>query len=251
MNGTIDLFTLISLIVALVVVLKLRSVLGRRTGDEEARIERLRSEEQRRASAASSQSGKVVALPRRNREETPAEALAEADVSTAEAEARIKSIAGGDSLVIRGLMDILKADPNFDPQHFLTGARAAYEMIVTAFAEGNRKVLRDLLSKDVYEGFAAAIADRESRGERVDQKFVGINKADITEAELDKGLAQITVRFVSQLIKATFDRSGKLMEGDSGKVHEVVDIFTFSRDVSTEAARQNPNWKLIGTESRN
>jgi predicted lipid-binding transport protein (Tim44 family) len=148
-------------------------------------------------------------------------------------------------------MDILKADPNFDPQHFLTGARAAYEMIVTAFAEGNRKVLRDLLSKDVYEGFAAAIADRESRGERVDQRFVGINKADITEAEIDKGLAQITVRFVSQLIKATFDRSGNLMEGDSGKVREVVDIFTFSRDVSTEAARENPNWKLIGTESRN
>ena len=250
MNGTIDLFTLISLIVALVAVLKLRSVLGRKTGDDEARIERLRNEEQRRTPGASNQSGKVVVLPRRNREEPASEAVAEASVSTADVEARIKSIAGGDSLVIRGLTDILKADPSFDPQHFLTGARAAYEMIVTAFAEGNRKALRDLLSKDVYEGFASAIADRESRGERVDQKFVGINKADITEAEIEKGMAQISVRFVSQLVKATVDRSGKVIEGDAGKVHDVIDIFTFSRDVSSAPARQDPNWKLVGTESR-
>lgn len=251
MNGTIDLFTLISIIVALVAVLKLRSVLGQRTGDDDARIERMRAEEQKRATTPVAQSGKVVALPRRNRDEPQTEAAAEAVVSTAEVEARIKSIAGGDSLVIRGLTDILRADPNFDPQHFLTGARTAYEMIVTAFAEGNRKALRDLLSKDVYEGFAAAITEREGRGERVEQKFVGINKADITEAEFANGTAQITVRFISQLIKATIDRSGNVIEGSSAKVHDVTDIFTFSRDMSSAAALRNPNWKLVGTESRN
>lgn len=253
MNGTIDIFTLVSLIVALVAIVKLRSVLGRRTGDEETRIERTRADEQKRTAAPASApvSGKVVALPRRGREDAPAEPAAEALVSSAEVEARIKSMAGGDSLVINGLLDILKADQQFDPQNFLTGARQAYEMIVTAFAEGNRKALRELLNREVYEGFAGAITDRESRGERVDQKFVGINKADILEAELHKGAAQVTVRFVSQLVKASFNNAGAVIEGDPAKIKEVTDIFTFSRDLSTAAARRDPNWKLIGTQSQN
>ena len=68
------------------------------------------------------------------------------------------------------------------------GARAAYEIIVTAFAEGNRKTLKDLLSREVYDGFAGAITDRESRGEQVDQSFVGIKSADVVEAELKSGI---------------------------------------------------------------
>ena len=249
MNGTIDLFTLISLIVAVVAVLKLRSVLGRRTGDEESRIERARSEEQKRIAGSATASDKVVALPRRGREEPAVEPAT--GVSVAEAEARIKTVAGGDSLVLRGLMDILKADPAFDPEHFLGGARQAYEMIVTAFAEGNRKVLRDLLGREVYEGFASAISEREARGDQVDQSFVGINKADILEAEMQKGMAHVTVRFISQLIKATRSKAGVVIDGDPAKVKEVTDIFTFSRDVSTAAARTNLNWKLIGTQSQN
>jgi predicted lipid-binding transport protein (Tim44 family) len=239
----IDLLTLISLIVAVIVVLKLRSVLGRRTGDEEARLERYRAE--RRQQGAASPSDNVVAMPRR--EGAPAGQPQE--VAVADAEERIKEYPGIDAEVRSGLMDIAKLDPAFEPDTFLRGARQAYEMIVTAFAEGNRKILKDLLNRDVYDGFVRALAERESRGEQVDQSFVGINKADIVESEVKSGIANITVRFVSQLISATRDKAGAILSGDPQRVKDVTDIWTFSRDISSAKALANPNWRLIATQS--
>lgn len=247
MNGEINLLTLLSLIVAIIAIVKLRSVLGRRTGDDEARIEQRRREAQTQKTAAA-QSDKVVALPRRDREAEPAEAT----VSVAEVEARIKSFAGADTALADGLTAILKLDPKFDPEQFLRGGRQAYEMIVTAFAEGNRRMLRDLLSADVLDSFSRAIADREQRGHVIDQSFVGISKADMLEAEVSpKGMASITVRFVSQLISATRDKAGNVIEGDDQRIKDVTDIWTFSRDISTKDARRNLNWKLVGTQAPN
>jgi predicted lipid-binding transport protein (Tim44 family) len=249
MNGEINLLTLLSLIVAVIAIVKLRSVLGRKTGDEEARIEQRRRDAQLQKTAAGSQSDKVVALPqRREREPEPLEAA----VSVAEVEERIKSFAGADTALANGLTAIWKLDPKFDPEHFLSGARAAYEMIVTAFAEGNRRMLRDLLSADVLDSFSRAIAEREQRGHVIDQSFVGINKADMLEAEVSpKGIASITVRFVSQLISATRDKSGEIIDGDDQRIKDVTDIWTFSRDISTKDARRNLNWKLVGTQAPN
>jgi len=242
MDGRIDLITLISLVVAVVAIWKLRSVLGRRTGDDEARIERVRAQQQARERAGAQD--KVVTLPRRDVEE-PGPARAE-QATLSDAEARLKAFAS-DPAVERGLLAILRATPAFDPDHFLTGAKQAYEMIVTAFAEGNRKLLKDLLSREVLEGFSAAIADREKRGEQIDQSFVGINRADIVEADLKNGVAQITVKFVSQLISATRDRSGEVIHGDAQRIKEVTDIWSFAREV----ASRNPNWRLVATQSPN
>jgi predicted lipid-binding transport protein (Tim44 family) len=122
-------------------------------------------------------------------------------------------------------------------------------MIVTAFAEGNRKLLKSLLSRDVYEGFVGAISEREARGEQVDQSFVGINKTDLVESEVRGGIASITIRFVSQLISATRDKAGAILQGDPQRVKEVTDIWTFRRDISTPKARDNPNWELVATQS--
>jgi predicted lipid-binding transport protein (Tim44 family) len=171
------------------------------------------------------------------------------EVAVADAEERIKEYPGLDAEVRGGLMDIAKLDPAFDPDTFIRGARQAYEMIVTAFAEGNRKILKDLLNRDVYDGFLRALAERESRGEQVDQSFVGINKADIVESEVKSGIANITVRFVSQLISATRDKAGAILSGDPQRVKEVTDIWTFSRDISSAKALANPNWRLIATQS--
>ena len=124
-------------------------------------------------------------------------------------------------------------------------------MIVSAFAEGNRRMLKDLLSKDVYDGFSAAIADRESRGETLDQQFVGIKKADIIEAEVKNGVATLAVRFLSELISATRDKAGEVVSGDAQKIKDVTDIWIFSRDVSTAKARGNPNWRLVATQALN
>jgi predicted lipid-binding transport protein (Tim44 family) len=245
MDGRIDVTTLLFLVLAVVIFLKLRSVLGRRTGHEQGRLERYKAQQEASQRAKVPAQEKVVALPRRDREELeprPVEPAVRTDV-----EERVKGLAAGNTGLAKGLVDIVRADLSFDPDQFLKGARAAYEIIVTAFAEGNRKTLKDLLSRDVYEGFSGAIGDREGRGEQIDQSFVGIKSADIVEAELKNGMAQLTVKFVSELISATRDKAGEVISGDPKRIKEVTDIWTFAREV----ASRNPNWRLIATQAAN
>ncbi|HDL17364.1 MAG TPA: Tim44 domain-containing protein, partial [Rhizobiales bacterium] len=104
-----------------------------------------------------------------------------------------------------------------------------------------------LLGKDVYDGFTGAIDERQERGEEVESSFVGIEKADILEADVKRKAAQITVKFVSKLITATMDKDGKLIDGNPKKVREVTDIWTFARDISS----RDPNWRLVATEAAN
>jgi predicted lipid-binding transport protein (Tim44 family) len=248
MDGRIDLTTLLFLVLAVVIFLKLRSVLGRRTGHEQTRYERLKAQQE-----ASQRNGKlvgqdkVVTLPRREREEVEARpAVAQAETRT-DVEERAKGLAGANGELAEDLVAIVRADATFDPDQFLKGARAAYELIVTAFAEGNRRALKDLLSRDVYDGFVGAISERESRGEQIDQSFVGIRSADIVEAELKNGIAQLSIKFVSELISATRDKAGEVITGDPKRIKEVTDIWTFAREV----ASRNPNWKLVATQAAN
>jgi len=144
-----------------------------------------------------------------------------------------------------GLDAIFKAQPDFDVGHFLSGAKAAYEMIVTAFAEGDRKTLKNLLGKEVFDGFAQAIADRENRGETMESRFVAIEKTDITAAEVKGSAAQVTVRFVSQLVSVTRNSAGETVDGSPNGLTDVTDIWTFARDIGA----RDPNWKLVATES--
>ena len=247
MDGRIDVTTLLFLVLAVVIFLKLRSVLGRRTGHEEARFERYKAQKE-----ASQRNGKlagqdkVVTLPRREREDAEPRPAAEQQAQ-ADSEQRVKEYAAGNADMTKGLLDIVRVDTSFDPTHFLQGAKAAYEIIVTAFAEGNRKTLKDLLSSEVYEGFSSAIAERENRGEQIDQSFVGIKSADLVEAELKGGVAQLTIKFVSELISATRDKAGGVVGGDPKRIREVTDIWTFAR----EAVSRNPNWKLVATQAAN
>ena len=245
MDGQINILTLLSLIIAVIVIFKLRSVLGRRTPDDEARIDKRMRADQAEQQAAAAARDKVVSMPRRGADVAPTPVGS--DTAVAETEARVKLYSGGDAAIERALLELTRNDASFDPKHFVDGAKQAYEMIVTAFAEGNRKVLKDLLSKEVSEGFASAISDRESRAEQIDQSFVGINKADIVEAEVKGGLAQLTVKFFSQLISATRDKSGAVISGDPQKIKEVTDIWTFAREKSS----RDPNWRLVATQSQN
>ncbi|MEO1280396.1 MAG: Tim44/TimA family putative adaptor protein [Pseudomonadota bacterium] len=249
MDGSLDLITIISLVVAVFAIFKLRSVLGRRTGDEETRIERYRTEASQRKATAPSDN--VVTLPRREHEDVQSGVQESAEPTTDQAVEQIKAFAGDDERLQAGLMEILQNDPNFEPQPFLTGAKQAYEMIVTSFAEGNRRMLQDLLSTEVFEGFASAIADREDRNEQIDQSFVGIEKADILEADVKDGMAHVTVKFMSQLISATRDHSGAVISGDPQRIMDVTDIWTFVRDVSSARAAANPNWRLAATQAAN
>ena len=244
MDGQFDIFTLIFLVLAVVIILKLRSVLGRRSGEDETRAERYK--EQARTAAAEARD-KVVALPRRDRQAPALEGAATAASALATAEEKVRGFASGDATLTGGLLAIHRADRSFDPEEFIKGARQAYEMIVTSFAEGNRKTLRNLLSREVFDGFASALTEREGRGDQIDQSFVGINKADIVEAELKKETAHISIKFISELISATRDKAGTVLAGDPKKIKEVIDIWTFARDVSS----RDPNWKLVATQAPN
>jgi predicted lipid-binding transport protein (Tim44 family) len=158
---------------------------------------------------------------------------------------RWKGVAESGSALAAGLDAIVREDKTFDPKHFITGGRAAYEMIVTAYASGDRRQLRNLLSREVYDGFESAIREREQRGETVETRFVSIDSAEITSAEMRGKTEQVTVRFQSQLVSVTRDRAGTVIDGNPDKVTEVTDVWTFARDVTS----RDPNWKLVATEA--
>ena len=228
-----DIYTIIFLALAVFIFLRLRSVLGQRTGRERPPYDPYSARDAVRSPA----SDKVVALPTRSAPQAVEPAPAPAD--------RWKGVAEQGTALANGFDAIVAEDKTFDPKHFLTGGRAAYEMIVTAFAEGDRKSLKNLLSREVYDGFENAIRERENRGETTETRFVSIDKADLIGAELRGKTAQITVRFVSQLISVTHDRTGGVIEGSPEKVTEVTDVWTFARDISS----RDPNWKLVATEA--
>jgi len=231
-----NIYTIIFLALAVFIFLRLRSVLGRRTGRERPPYDPYSARDAVRSPA----SDKVVTLPTRPAEGAPR------PVEVAQPPAdRWKDIAESGSTVAAGLDAIVAADPGFDAKHFITGARTAYEMVVTAFAGGDRRQLRSLLSREVYDGFDAAISERETRGETAETKFVSIDSSTISGAELRGRTAQMTVRFVSKLVSATRDRSGAVVDGNAEKVTDVTDVWTFARDISS----RDPNWKVVATET--
>jgi predicted lipid-binding transport protein (Tim44 family) len=235
-----DFYTIIFLALAIFIFARLRSVLGQRTGRERPPYDPYSARDAAKPLPARERE-KVVTLPGRNAEIPP---RSEAEATPAPAE-RWAGLAEAGSAAAAGLEAIAEADADFDARHFLAGAKSAYEMIVTAFAEADRRALKSLLAKDVFEGFANAIAERESRGETMESRFVSIEKAEIIGADLKGKSAQITIRFVSQLITVTRNRTGEIVDGSPDRVTEVTDIWTFARD----AGSRDPNWKLIATEA--
>jgi len=236
MRDVFDIYTIIFLALAVFIFLRLRSVLGQRTGRERPPYDPYSAREPVRPATE-----KIVTLPNRTAE-TPASKPAEPVEISPE---RWKGIVEAGSPVAAGLDAIANADPNFDAKHFLTGARAAYEMIVTAFAEGDRRTLKNLLAREVYDGFETAISEREKRGETVESRFVSIDNADITAAELRGRNTQVTVRFQSKLVSVTRDKDGNVIDGNAERVTDITDVWTFARDVSS----RDPNWKLLATEA--
>ncbi|MHA7775552.1 Tim44/TimA family putative adaptor protein [Roseibium sp. M-1] len=240
MNEIFDPLNLLLLGLAVFILFRLRSVLGKRTGNERPPFDPYSKPEQPRDRANGNSSDNVIPLPNQSTDE-----LEPVETQGAGGNVVIDKVAPAGSALNSALKQILSVDRSFEPEPFLEGARAAYEMIVMAFADGDKKALKNLLSREVYEGFVTAIDDREKRGETIESTFVGIDKAEIVEAALKGPTAQVTVKIHSQLISATRDRAGEVVDGDPAKVTEVIDIWTFARDTTT----RDPNWKLVATES--
>ena len=217
-----ELLDIVLIAVAGFFLFRLYTVLGRRTGHERPPQEtnyRLSSNPE--APPAQAAADSVVALPK------PAPLVGDRPADP----------------VARGLTDIAGSDRNFETEHFLSGARQAYETIVTAFARGDRAQLKPLLNDEVYAAFESAIAARDAAKETVAFTFVGFKDAKIVQAVLKNRNAEITVAFGAQFISATSNEAGAIVEGDAKSVRDVTDVWTFSRDTRA----RDPNWTLVAT----
>ncbi len=229
MGGEFQFFDIIILaMIAGFLVLRLRSVLGRRDGHENDMRDPLNK---RNRGPAESDDDNVVHLPDHTESEDGADA----------------EIYKSDDPVSAGLTQIKVADPSFRPEEFREGAKAAFEMILNAFAKGDRKTLKGLLSPDVMRNFDDVISERERNGEVLEETLVGIRSADIVEGTMDGHNAMVTVKFKSEQISALRDAEGNIIDGNPNEIIEVTDFWTFSRDTRSS----DPNWTLVGTESNN
>lgn len=211
-------------LVAGFIILRLRSVLGKRTGNERRRDPFAKPPAS--ADAPDSRhdrerSADVVALPRRDA-----------------ADAAMAGPLGA------ALTQIKLADPAFDDAKFAEGARAAFDYIVGAFAEGDRAKLKPLLSEEVFANFEEAIAEREKAGHKLETTLVRIKSADIVEARMEGQSAFVAVKYVSEEINVTRDADGKVVDGNPDQITEAVDIWTFARNTRSS----DPNWTLVRTD---
>jgi predicted lipid-binding transport protein (Tim44 family) len=207
--------------VAAFLVLRLRSVLGRRTGNERRR------EFPRGAAAPNPGAEKVVSLGQRP-------TLA----ATRTPPAPANTVAGG-------LAQIRTADPDFDATHFLDGARGAFELIVSGFAAGDKQLLRSLLSDEVYNSFSAAIDERIAAGETLETQIVKLKDIDIVEAGVEGRSVRVTTKIVSEQVHVLRAHDDSVVDGDPQHAIEKTDFWTFARDTRSS----DPNWLLVGTGS--
>ena len=231
----IDPMTIVFGFIALIVIWKLRSVLGEKTGLEKPPRDMFVKRQSAPSPAqpnAASPGHNVVRLP----------GAATAPVADPN---RWRDYAAPGSPVASGLDAIAAADPSFSAAPFVDGAKTAYEAIVTAFAAGERKTLQNLLAKDVYDSFNAAIVAREAAHETLSTTFVSIDDAKVEAAHLEARTARVSVRFLSKQISVTRGADGEITHGGPDRVIDMNDIWTFARETNA----RDPNWKLVATES--
>jgi predicted lipid-binding transport protein (Tim44 family) len=211
--------------IAAFLVLRLRSVLGKRTGNERRRDLFPR----RPAPIPEKPSADKVAIPDTADKVTPVSAIAAKSSDTLD----------------EGVSRIRRADPAFDPAHFLEGAKLAFEMIVTAFAKGDKAALRPLLSDEVFGPFAQTIDERAAAKETVETRDLKLDEAEIVEADMAGRTARVTVKLVSHQLSVTLAMDGSIVDGDPDHPVEKTDYWTFARDTRSS----DPNWSLVATSS--
>ncbi len=216
--------------IAAFLILRLRSVLGRRTGNE-----RRRELFARRSASPAEKPG--ADKPGPEKVATPADP----DKVVA-----LPTLAGKPAdTVAEGLSRIRRADPGFDPSQFLEGARSAFEMIVVAYAKGDKAGLRALLSDEVYRPFAATIDERAAAKETFETRDLQLDDAEIVDADVSGRTARVTVKLVSHQVNVTRAMDGSIVDGDPEHPVEKTDHWTFARDTRSP----DPNWVLVATGS--
>lgn len=203
---------------------RLRSVLGQRTGHERQRPNPFAAPESPAETGAPRDN--VISLPER------------------QDQAKVPGAAPAGVLPM-GLAAIKRADPGFNEEEFLGGARAAFEMIVDAFSHGDSSALRPLLAPDVMQQFDGVIQQRKAHGETVETTLHSVKAIAISDARLDGANAVITVKYVTEQTNVTRDRDGAIIDGDPKVIETATDLWSFARDVRAT----DPNWLLVATRT--
>jgi predicted lipid-binding transport protein (Tim44 family) len=230
-------------LVAVFLILRLRSVLGKRTGNERPPARdpftppAPPTATPRVGDAPANQGNdNVVSLPTAN---APAPRQSSATSGPGGIRATVMPTATA------GVAAIRAADPSFEPIGFTGGARAAFTAIVEAFAKGDTAALRSLLDGPTFSSFEAAIRGRVERKEKAETTLIGFEASDVAAAELQGTNASVTVRFVSEQINVLRNADGQIIDGNPNEVQKVIDLWTFRRDTKSS----DPNWLLVKTES--
>jgi len=215
-------------LIAAFLVLRLRSVLGRRDGHQGPTRDPFGTSSRRDRA-----DDNVVRLPDRS------DPLADDEMAPALEDEPSDAATPMEA----GLAQIKIANPQFDSNEFVSGARIAFEMVLVSFAVGDTDTLRPLLSPEVFGNFSQSILDREQAGETMETTLVGIRTAELVEAYMAGRTAHLTVKFVSEQITVVRDEAGEVIEGDPTVVTQVTDFWTFARDTRN----RDPNWILVAT----
>jgi predicted lipid-binding transport protein (Tim44 family) len=223
MSG-IDPMMIFFALLAIFVGWRLWSVLGARTGTERPPMDAPRSPRV---------GGDIIDMPPR------------AAPSPSPAADRWVGVAAPGTPLARGLDTVAAGDPSFDPQRFVAGARAAYEMIIAAFAAGDVATLRQLLAPEPLANFTNAIEARNAARQKMTTTLVSLDRADIAEASVQDDTAFVAVKFSAKLNSVTTDASGAVVEGSPTEVHDHEEIWTFARPLTS----RDPNWRLNATEA--
>lgn len=211
--------------IAAFLVLRLRSVLGKKTGHQRPpTLERSTKKEEGPVSDEN-----LVELPNSKKEET--------DTGGARSEA------AADNPLTPALTEVKIADPNFNPSEFSEGARGAFGLVVEAYANGDEETLRTLLNDEVFNDFSAAIKERSDAGEKLDFTLIGITVAKIIDARVEEKMVFITMQFDSEQVNITRDKDDNILSGDPNQIEKISDIWIFARN--TQAG--DPNWTLVET----
>ena len=228
-------------LVAIFLILRLRSVLGKRTGNERPPAR----DPFAPPTPPPSQPGtpRIGDAPSGNDNVIPLPNGSPRPSATATAPGGIRSTVMPSASA--GVAAIRAADPSFEPTGFAGGARAAFTTIVEAFAKGDTGPLRQLLDEQTFASFDAAIRARNERREKAETTLIGFEASDIAGAAMVGSFAEVTVRFVSEQINVVRNAEGQIADGNPNEVQKVVDLWTFRRDTKSS----DPNWLLTKTES--
>ena len=205
--------------IAIFLILRLKSVLGTRDGFE--------APPQPRASAPT---------PSRRQDFEVIEGGPDYDITDHVPEGSAAALA---------LADMKRAESSFSVGEFLSGAKQAYEWILMAFERGQMDEIEPFLDRDVYEAFKSVVDSREQQGLTVEAEFVGVRETSLTDAKFDASTntAEITVRFIGELISVVRDQNGEIVEGEPGRSKKQKDSWTFERVMASD----DPNWRLVAT----